>query len=217
MYADVLGSLIRPDAAALADAQQRLEIMVSNTLDGTELFARAERVVTQAEYLARTYTVVVTNPPYMGSSKMGDALSGWVKKHHPQAKADLFAAFIERCLALADGEHGLVAMITMQSWMFLASFEKLRRALLREAPPATMLHLGERAFDSIGGEVVSTTAFVLQPGRAAGDPGTYLRLVQGRSEAAKKDLLARTLAGDDEWLFKVTARTMLALTGARLA
>lgn len=217
MYADVLGSLIRPDAAALADAQQRLEIMVSNTLDGTELFARAERVVTQAEYLARTYTVVVTNPPYMGSSKMGDALSGWVKKHHPQAKADLFAAFIERCLALADGEHGLVAMITMQSWMFLASFEKLRRALLREAPPATMLHLGERAFDSIGGEVVSTTAFVLQPGRAAGDPGTYLRLVQGRSEAAKKDLLARTLAGDDEWLFKVTARTMLALPGARLA
>ena len=217
MHADVLGSLIRPDAAALVGAQQRLEAMVSNTLDGTELFARAERVVTQAEYLARTYTVVVTNPPYMGGGNMGDVLSRWVKKHHPQAKADLYAAFIERCLALADGEHGLVAMITMQSWMFLTSFEKLRRALLREAPPATMLHLGERAFDSIGGEVVSTTAFVLQPGRAAGDPGTYLRLVQGRSEAAKKDLLARTLAGDDERLFEVTARTMLALPGARLA
>ena len=217
MHADVLGSLIRPDASALTGAQQRLEATVSSTLDGTELFARAERVVTQAEYLARTYTVVVTNPPYMGGGNMDDVLSRWVNKHHPQAKADLYAAFIERCLALADGEHGLVAMITMQSWMFLISFEKLRRTLLREAPPATMLHLGERAFDSIGGEVVSTTAFVLQPGRAADDPGTYLRLVQGRSEAAKKDLLARTLAGDDECLFEVTARTMLALPGARLA
>lgn len=217
MHADVLGSLILPDGEVLAEARKRLVALEADTLDAADTLERAQRVVTQAEYLARTYAVVVTNPPYMGGGNMGDVLSRWVKKHHPQAKADLYAAFIERCLALADGEHGLVAMITMQSWMFLTSFEKLRRALLREAPPATMLHLGERAFDSIGGEVVSTTAFVLQPGRAADDPGTYLRLVQGRSEAAKKDLLARTLAGDDEWLFEVTARTMLALPGARLA
>lgn len=217
MHADVLGSLILPDGEVLAEARKRLVALEADTLDAADTLERAQWVVTQSEYLARTYTVVVTNPPYMGGGNMGDVLSRWVKKHHPQAKADLYAAFIERCLALADGEHGLVAMITMQSWMFLTSFEKLRRALLREAPPATMLHLGERAFDSIGGEVVSTTAFVLQPGRAADDPGTYLRLVQGRSEAAKKDLLARTLAGDDEWLFEVTARTMLALPGARLA
>lgn len=217
MHANVLGSLIRPDGGVLAGAQQRLEAMVSNTLDGTDLFARAERVVAQAEYLARMYTVVVTNPPYMGGGNMGQTLKLWVGKHYPRAKANLFAIFMERCLSLAHAKYGLVAMITMQSWMFLASFEKLRRALLREAPPATMLHLGERAFDSIGGEVVSTTAFVLQPGRAAEVPGTYLRLVQGRSEAAKKDLLARTLAGDNECLFEVTARTILVLPGARLA
>lgn len=218
-HADVLGSLIRPDAEALPAARQALTRIEAEGMDlmDSGLHDRARTVIDQAEYLARRYEVVVTNPPYMGSGNMGTLLKTWVDKHHPEAKADLFAAFIERCLTLAHGEHGLVAMITMQAWMFLGSFEKMRRTLLRDAPPTTMLHLGERAFDSIGGEVVSTTAFVLEPGRGADDHGRYLRLVQGGSEADKQDLLTRARAGDDGLLFKTTARTMLGLPGARLA
>lgn len=218
-HADVLGSLIRPDAETLPTARQtlaRIEAEGTNLMD-SGLHDRACTVVDQAESLARRYAVVVTNPPYMGSKNMGPTLKTWVDTHHPAAKADLYAAFIERCLTLAHGEHGLVAMITMQSWMFLGSFEKMRRTLLRDAPPTTMLHLGERAFDSIGGEVVSTTAFVLEPRRGAGSCGRYLRLVEGGSEAGKKDLLVRALSGDKKLLFETTARTMLALPGARLA
>lgn len=219
IHADVLGSLIRPEAEALPVARQtlaRIEVEGTDLMD-SDLHDRARTVVDQAEYLARRYEVVVTNPPYMGSGNMGTLLKTWVDKHHPEAKADLFAAFIERCLTLAHGEHGLVAMITMQAWMFLGSFGRMRRTLLRDAPPTTMLHLGERAFDSIGGEVVSTTAFVLEPGRTADSSGQYLRLVEGGSEAGKQDLLVRALAGDDELLFEATARTLLTLPGARLA
>lgn len=217
IHADVLGSLIAPDAAALPGAKKRLASLTSDTLDISGLHSRAEQVVAQAEYLSRSYAVVATNPPYMGSSNMGQLLSSWVKKHHPQAKSDLFAAFIERCLKLADAEHGLVSMITMQAWMFLGSFEKLRRHILRNVPPATMLHLGERAFDSIGGEVVSTTAFVLEHGRSTEELCQYFRAVPGNSEAEKEQLLRDALTGASGLCFSARPHTLLALPGARLA
>ncbi|RJF44066.1 BREX-1 system adenine-specific DNA-methyltransferase PglX [Actinomyces sp. 2119] len=217
IHADVLGSLIVPDAASLPGARERLAVLEADTLDAADLRARAERVVIQAEYLTRSYAVVATNPPYMGSSNMGSVLSTWVKKHHPQAKSDLFAAFIERCLRLADAEHGLVAMITMQAWMFLGSFEKLRLRILHDAPPVTMLHLGERAFDLIGGEVVSTTAFVLEPGRNTDDPCQYFRVVPGGSEAEKEHLFRQTLAGSTDLRFSARPQTLLTLPGGRIA
>ena len=217
IHADVLGSLIAPDAAALPGAKERLASITSDTLDISGLRSRAEQVVAQAEYLSRSYAVVATNPPYMGSSNMGQLLSSWVKKHHPQAKSDLFAAFIERCLKLAEAEHGMVAMITMQAWMFLGSFEKLRRHILCDVPPVTMLHLGERAFDSIGGEVVSTTAFVLEHGRSADEACEYVRAVPGNSEAEKEHLLRDALTGASDLRFSARPHTLLALPGARLA
>ena len=217
IYADVLGSLIVPDAAALSEAKERLAVFDADTLDAADLRARAEQVVAQAEYLTRSYAVVVTNPPYMGSSNMGSVLSTRVKKHHPEAKSDLFAAFIERCLGLAEAEHGLVAMITMQAWMFLGSFEKLRRRILYDAPPVTMLHLGERAFDLIGGEVVSTTAFILEPRRTADEPCQYFRVVPGNSEAEKEHLFKEALAGPSDLRFSARPQTLLALPGGRIA
>ena len=217
IHADVLGSLITPDVAALPGAKERLASITSDTLDISGLHSRAEQVVVQAEYLSRSYAVVATNPPYMGSSNMGQVLSSWVKKHHPQAKSDLFASFIERCLKLAKAEHGLVSMITMQAWMFLGSFEKLRRHILRDAPPTNMLHLGERAFDSIGGEVVSTTAFVLEHARSTGEVCKYVRAVSGNSEAEKEHLLRDALTGASDLRFSARPHTLLTLPGARLA
>ena len=215
-HADMLGSLIRPDSETLAVAKAQAETLDPDTLAGANLRERAEQVLCQAEYLAREYAVVVTNPPYMGSKNMDAVLSDWGKTHHPAAKADLFAAFIERCLALAEGGHGLVAMITMQGWMFLGSFEELRRRILSSAPPVTMAHLGERAFDSIGGEVVSTTAFILEQGRSPGRQSCYLRLVEGSSEAEKEELLAEAVRGSAP-RFTLTARELASVPGARIA
>jgi len=121
-----------------------------------------------------------------------------MKDEYPDTKSDLFAGFIERCTTLA-GPQGMVAMITMQSWMFLSSYEKLRAALLTKQRITSMLHLGARAFDSIGGEVVSSTAFVQAnvPPEARNSArkraGTFVRLVDGASEAEKMTALGVAL------------------------
>ena len=121
----------------------------------------------------------------MGGKGMNGRMGAWVKVNYPDSKSDLFAMFIERNLELAV-KKGAVAMITMQSWMFLSSYEKLRNSILDKHTIISMAHLGARAFDSIGGEVVSTTAFVLENAHHPEYKGAYVRLVDGNSEAEKQ-------------------------------
>ena len=189
--ADTFGSLIRPDPALTVRLAQHLATLDDEgDMIRADALEWAERVIDQATYLARSYAVVVANPPYMGSKQMNAQLSQFMKDEYPDSKSDLFAGFIERCTNLA-GPRGTVAMITMQSWMFLSSYEKLRTSLLTKQRITSMLHLGARAFDSIGGEVVSSTAFILanMPPEARSSAhkraGTFIRLVDGTSEADK--------------------------------
>jgi len=141
-------------------------------------------VLEQADYLSPKYHVVIANPPYMGGKGMNARLKTFAKDNYPNSKSDFFAMFIERNLDLAM-QKGMVAMITMQSWMFLSSFEKLRESILDNHTILSMAHLGPRAFDSIGGEVVSTTAFVIGDVQYSEYNGDYIRLVDGSSEAEK--------------------------------
>lgn len=143
-------------------------------------------LIEQARMLVQKYDVVVTNPPYMGSSGMNARLSDYVKKHYPDSKSDLFAVFIERC-AQMDKRGGYQAMITQHAWMFLSSFEKLR-AKLQLIDTVNMAHLGAHGFDEIGGEVVQTTSFVMRSSHTKGYKGTYCRLIDGDSEKAKAEM-----------------------------
>ena len=133
------------------------------------------RVWNYKRLLAEKYDVVVTNPPYMGGSGMNGKLAQFVKDNYPDSKSDLFAAFIERCASLTNN-HGISAMITQHSWMFLSSYEKLRQKL-RTHEILNMAHLGARAFAEIGGEVVQCTAFTLRSSHIANYNGLYVRLV----------------------------------------
>ena len=117
----------------------------------------------QEQILSGDFHCVVTNPPYMGGKGMNTTLADFVKKHYPDSKADLFACFIERSLELTK-PGGYAAAVTMHSWMFLSSYEALRVKLLKNHQIDTLVHLGARAFEEIGGEVVQTVAFVLQKG-----------------------------------------------------
>ena len=143
-------------------------------------------LIDQARMLVQKYDVVVTNPPYMGSSGMNAKLSDYVKKFYPDSKSDLFAVFIERC-AQMDKRGGYQAMITQHAWMFLSSFEKLR-AKLQLIDTVNMAHLGARGFDEIGGEVVQTTSFVMRNSHIKGYKGTYCRLIDGGSEKEKAEM-----------------------------
>ncbi len=133
--------------------------------------------------LAQKYHVVVTNPPYMAVSNGNGPLQDYVKKNFPDSKADLFAVFIERCGQLA-GKSGYQAMITQHAWMFLSSFEKLR-AKLQTVDTVNMAHLGPRAFEEIGGEVVQTTSFVLRKSHIKDYKGIYCRLIEPTSQQGK--------------------------------
>ncbi|MDK2941823.1 MAG: hypothetical protein PWP56_1336 [Acetobacterium sp.] len=145
---------------------------------------RFKELIELGQVLAQKYEVVVTNPPYMGSSGMGEKLSAFVKKHYPNSKSDLFAVFMERCGQMT-GDNGFQAMITQHAWMFLSSFEKLRTKLI-EKNLVNMAHLGSRAFEEIGGEVVQTTAFVQMNNHVKSYLGTYARLVDYGSQQEKE-------------------------------
>ena len=184
--ADNFGSLIRPE---VTNVQGMLEILnakdVSSHLFYSLTHEKVLQVLNQADFLSPKYQVVIANPPYMGGKGMNGRMGAWVKDNYPNSKSDLFAMFIERNLELAV-KKGAVAMITMQSWMFLSSYEKLRNSILDKHTIISMAHLGARAFDSIGGEVVSTTAFVLENAHHPEYKGAYVRLVDGNSEAEKQ-------------------------------
>lgn len=135
--------------------------------------------------LTARYAALAMNPPYMGAGNMDDPLGDYVKREYPRSKADMFAMFIEVAMARCAA-GGRIGMITMQSWMFLSSFEALRRHLLETCTIRSMAHLGAHAFDSIGGEVTQTTAFVLSNEHLPNYEGIYFRLVDGRNEAEKE-------------------------------
>lgn len=140
----------------------------------------------QAKVMSQKYDVCVTNPPYMGLASGDKKINEYVKKNYPDSKTDLYAVFIEKCGEMIQ-DNGYQAMITQQSWMFLSSFEKLRKKILKKQI-VNMAHLGTRAFDEIGGEVVQTTSFVLGNNSADKYKGTYARLIEANSETAKKEM-----------------------------
>lgn len=147
-----------------------------------------------AKNLGQKYDAVVTNPPYMGAFGMGAKLSKYVRDNYADSKSDLFAVFIEKCGQMAK-KNGYQAMITQHAWMFLSSFEKLRSKLLM-LDTVNMAHLGARAFEEIGGEVVQTTSFVMRKSRENGYKGVYCRLIEPTTQKGKEDMF---LAGDNRY------------------
>lgn len=138
----------------------------------------------QARILSQKYDIVVTNPPYFSSSDMSPKLSDYVKKNYSKSKSDLFAVFIEKGLKFTR-EKGLCSLITMQAWMFLASYVKLREELER-FNLVNMIHLGARAFDEINGEVVQATSFVYRKLNSGLYNSIFVKLDEFKGEDLKR-------------------------------
>jgi len=200
--AESLGSIMKFDVAesTLLSIQQTLnywqhEQFVPEAVD--DILPAMDLILT----LTEKYAALVMNPPYMGGGNMNETLSNYVKRNYEEGKADLFSTFMLLAIdRLADkGKYG---MINMHSWMFLSSFEKLRRSLLENQHIDSLLHLGPRTFDELSGEVVQNAAFVISKTSEAESPqgansesagselgvrkertnsGTYFRLVDGKN------------------------------------
>ena len=188
----------------LYDAKEYGSILTATPQDWSALYQRFDEIkndidfsretalsqllplVQVAEALAQKYDVVITNPPYMSNKGMSNTLLSYIQKNYPDTKADLFAVFIEKCKSELK-PNGLQAMITQHSWMFLSSFEKLRMKL-RTSDIVNMAHLGPRAFEEIGGEVVQTTTFVYRNIHIVGYKSIYRRLVEPTTQDSKEEL-----------------------------
>lgn len=184
-HADTLGSIMQ------FDLSERTRNILQAQLQETEgqCFStdKARKILPYVRIilaLTEKYSALVMNPPYMGSGNMNATLSDYVKRHYKEGKADLFSVFMllaVRRLA-PNGKYG---MINMQSWMFLSSFEDLRKQLLEYEQIDSMLHLGPRTFDELSGEVVQNVAFVVSH-HSPEFTGTYYRLVDGKNCADKE-------------------------------
>ncbi len=196
----------------LYDAKEYGSILTITPQDWDALYARFDEVADESSFhresirkkllplvrvaqtLAQKYDVVVTNPPYMGASNMNSDLSEYVKKYYPDSKSDLFAVFIEVCSRMAK-QNGYQAMITQHAWMFLSSFEKLREKMML-TETVSMAHLGARAFEEIGGEVVQTTSFVRVRTHIDNYKGVYCRLIEPTTQQDKEEMF---LAGENRY------------------
>lgn len=195
------GSILRISPVNFSALYARLAaVEKEGSFDALAVQSTVLPLVQVAEVLSQQYDVVVTNPPYMGSSGMSAKLSDYVKNNYPDSKSDLFAVFIERCGQMT-GQNRYQAMITQHAWMFLSSFEKLRKKLLQSIEVVNMAHLGARAFDEIGGEVVQTTSFVFRNVFDKGYCGTYSRLLEPATQQGKEELF---LSGQNRYTAQQT-------------
>lgn len=203
-YASEYGSVLNISLSEedLQNIQNQIDYLETHKFDGdlihqtncNEAIAIVKPILKQAIMLVQKYDVAVTNPPYMPVSNADAKLNEYVKKNYPDSKTDLFAVFIERCKQMLK-INGYQAMITMHSWMFLSSYEKLReKMLLNDA--VNMVHLGARAFEEIGGEVVQTTAFVRRNSSVKKYKSIYCRLIEPNTQQGKEDMF---LAGTNRY------------------
>ena len=153
-------------------------------IDINEELELIESLIKQHITLTNQYETVVTNPPYMGGKGFSPKLKTYVEKNYKDSKSDLFAVFIERCNEFTK-KNCYTSMITMQSWMFLSSFETLRKNIIEKTEIKSLNHLGTRAFSEIGGEVVSTVAWISKK-ISPKNEGTYIRLVDYKNAELKE-------------------------------
>lgn len=200
--ASTFGSLIRvPDELILklSSIKQKLEhkksdLSAHDVFTGAQYYEDLLVLVKQAEFLSRRYDCVIANPPYMGGKYMNGNIKEFATTQYPNTKSDLFSMFIDRGFELSKDKIGFNAMVTMQSWMFLSSFEKCRELWIQIKTITTMAHLGARAFSTIGGEVVTVTAFTFINNHIGVFKPFFLRLIDGTEEEKRQGIINKTNA-----------------------
>ena len=190
------GSLIQPclDERAIADARRAIEAKdLGGQLFLRETHLKVLRVLEQAEALTQRYHVVVANPPYMGSSGMNGILKRFVGQVFPSSKADLFTVFVERCFLLTS-PSGYSALVTLQSWMFLASFVEFRQKVFLPRSLTNLVHIGYNSFPELNSKVVLAVAFVVANKRATdSEKPLFINLNDAAQTADKNEVLLERL------------------------
>lgn len=207
------GSIIEIDGFDYKSSLKELDTLKdSQDLLSLNLYERLLPLMKQAQIMTQKYDCVITNPPYLNTSNANLKLSSYVQKYYKDSKSDIFAVFMELCIRMSKDDR-YVGMITQQQWMFLSSFEKLRIKLLNSITINSMAHLGSRAFEEIGGEVVQNTMFSLRKINLKSYKPTFVRLIGIHNPKEKEE---KFLAGANRF-YKSNIRDFFKIPGNPIA
>ncbi|MBP1950689.1 BREX-1 system adenine-specific DNA-methyltransferase PglX [Virgibacillus litoralis] len=185
------GSMLKPPKVDYNKYLDRIDSIgeVQISVETTRAYEQLESfkyILTQSIILVSQYNVAITNPPYMGNKGMNKTLKNFLKNYYDKSKSDLYTVFIERIQDLTK-EYGINSSVTQHSWMFLSSFEGIRKYLLNNNTILNLVHLGTRAFEDIGGEVVQTSAQTLRKVAEPNYNSTFVRLVHYNNSKSKEE------------------------------
>lgn len=203
-----VGSLLAPSEGDLAALREAIELTGTDGLFDGSSKNKLECALKTCEILARRHDCVVANPPYMGSSSFGPFMSKWVKKNYPDVKSDLCTCFIERGFNLAK-DRGYSAMVTMASWMFLSSFEAMRRRVLDSKSIVSMCYMGHMVM-----RIAFNTSATVFANCRANSLGSYCRIEAKDLDAAGNPVSFP--AGETEF-YRRDAETFKQIPGTPIA
>lgn len=214
--AATVGSLVQPcvDANGLAFTRAAIEASdIAGNLFLSDTHTKIRSALAQAEAISRRYHVVVANPPYMGNGGMGLELKSFAATAYPDSKSDLFAMFMERARSLTI-RGGYSGMVTMQNWMFLSSFEQLRKDLIGQQNLITLVQIGFNSFPEMNSKIAQACAFVVANARVD-RVGTYLNLNDAPPTADKNSVFLEKLQRNE--MFRVPAQNFRKMPGTPIA
>lgn len=208
-----IGSLFTPGVDDLAALDTALAELSGGDILSSFAREQIELAKQQCEALARTFDVVVANPPYMSSGSFNPFMNKWMKKNYPDSCKDLCTAFIERGISMSRGTR-LVSMVTASSWMFISSFETFRKNLLSRCRITSMIQQSTHGFPYV---TVPTTMFVLQI-ESQNSTGCYIRL-EGfdRPQWQQPRALEAIENPDCGWFYRADASTFHDIPGSPIA
>ena len=209
-----IGSLYAPDATDLAAIDSTLSDFSGEGLFGAVASERLKRAKAQLEALARSFDVVVANPPYMGGSSFNPFMSKWMKKHYPDTCKDLFSAFIERITVFANA-HGESGVMCPFVWMFISSYEKLRNKMIDDK---TLTSLVQLEYSGFSGATVPICAFTFHNSHINGYKGGYIRLSDFVGAAVQGPKALEAIQNPDcDWFYRADANTFHDIPGSPIA
>ena len=191
-HAKTFGSLIQIPKL-LEDGLDVLEYGISKAIESGDVFARAAAqelapLVRQAKILAMKFDAVVANPPYMGGKNLPEFLKSWAEDSLQAGKADLFAMFMLRSLDLARTPVGTATLVTMQSWMFISTFESLRQHILEGRTINSLIQIGFNSFPEMNSKIAQASAFSILKTRVLGFRGSFVNLNSAPKNADKQQV-----------------------------
>ena len=210
------GSLIQPclDEKAIVDVRRTIELKgLGGQLFLRETHLKVLRLLEQADALTQRYHVVVANPPYMGNGQMNPAMKRFANDKFPFSKYDAFAMFIERALALVV-QRGFSAQVTMQTWMFLGSYEEFRNRLT-DNRICSCLQIGYNSFPELNSKIARGAAFVLSATPADEHQGVFYDLNDSSQSADKEHIFLKMMHHQSH--FKVANSFFRVLPGCPIA